>query len=122
MRQGSTESALHAKVIVYDRRTIWIGSANADHRSRRLNTETGLLIESEELAERLLEGLERDFAPRQSWRLALETAAEPGAAQITWTGELEGKAVRLTDEPGAGMLRGLEYWFYSILPGVENLL
>ena len=44
MRRSSTESALHAKVIVYDRRTIWIGSANSDFRSRRLNTETGLLM------------------------------------------------------------------------------
>ena len=122
MRRGSTESALHAKVIVYDRRTIWIGSANADHRSRRLNTETGLLIESEELAKRLLQGLERDFSPRQSWRLALETGADRSAGRIIWMGDVDGKAVRLAEEPGSGVMRGLEYWFYSILPGIENLL
>jgi len=122
MRRGSTESALHAKVIVYDRRFIWIGSANTDPRSRRLNTEAGLLIESDDLSERLLKGLERDFSPRQSWRLALEADADPDAGRIVWTGEVDGKEVRLTEEPGAGLLRGLEYWFYSILPGIENLL
>ena len=122
MRRGSTESALHAKVIVYDRRFVWIGSANADHRSRRLNTEAGLLIESEELAQRLLKGLERDFSPRQSWRLVLESGQDRNAGGIVWTGEVDGKEVRLTEEPGAGWARGLEYWFYSILPGIENLL
>ncbi len=121
MRRASTDSALHAKVIVYDRRTIWIGSANADPRSRRLNTETGLLIDSEELAERLVKGLERDFSPRQSWRLALEGDAA-GHARMVWTGEVDGNPVRLTDEPGGGVGRGLEYWFYSILPGLEGYL
>lgn len=122
MRRGSTESALHAKVIVYDRRVIWIGSANSDQRSRRINTETGLLIESEVLGERLLNVLERDFAPRQSWRLELEAGAYRGAERIAWTGEMDDKPVRLTEEPGANLLRGLEYWFYSILPGIEGQL
>jgi putative cardiolipin synthase len=120
MRRGSTESALHAKVIVYDRRLVWIGSANADHRSRRLNTEAGLLIESEELAQRLLKGLERDFSPRQSWRLLLGDGTIPG--QIVWTGEVDGKPVRLTEEPSGGAARSLEYWLYSILPGLEDHL
>jgi putative cardiolipin synthase len=122
MRRGSTESALHAKVIVYDRRFLWIGSANADPRSRRLNTEGGLLIESEELAQRLLKGVERDFSPRQSWRLVLETGTDGDPGRIVWTGEADGQPVRLTEEPGAGFARGLEYWFYSILPGLESHL
>ena len=42
-RAGSRAS-LHAKVIVYDRKRLYIGSMNADPRSIHHNTEMGLLI------------------------------------------------------------------------------
>jgi putative cardiolipin synthase len=119
MRAGSTNSALHAKVIVYDRRTVWIGSANSDPRSRRLNTESGLLIESAILAERILKSLEPDFSPERSWRLSLQ---DPETGAIAWSGTQDGKPVRLDTEPGGGLLRGFGTWLFSILPGVESLL
>jgi len=120
MRAGSTNSALHAKVIVYDRRTVWIGSANSDPRSRRLNTESGLLIESEVLAERILKSVEPDFSAERSWRLSLQ---DPGLSnRIVWSGVQDGKSVLLESEPDSGGLRGLGAWFYSILPGIESLL
>ncbi len=121
LRLGSSGSALHAKVAVFDRRVVWVGSANFDPRSRRLNTEAGLLIESEELAERLLSSIEWDFSPRHSWKLELDKGA-PGGARILWNGEREGKIVNLAQEPDAGLLRHLGVLFYSILPGVEDLL
>jgi len=122
MRHGSTDSALHAKVIVYDRRIVWIGSANSDPRSRRLNTEAGLLIESEVLAERVLKSLEQDFSPQHSWRLALDGDPRSDGKHIVWTGEQDGKPLRLEQEPGGSLLRGIGVWFYSILPGIESLL
>ncbi|MGA7279015.1 MAG: phospholipase D family protein, partial [Desulfocapsaceae bacterium] len=41
--------ALHAKALVIDRDKVFIGSANLDPRSLRLNTEMGLLVYSESL-------------------------------------------------------------------------
>jgi cardiolipin synthase C len=122
MRTGSTGSALHAKVRVYDRRVVWIGSANSDPRSRRLNTEAGLLIESEALAERLLKGLDQDFSPRHSWRLSLD--ADPGSAaqKIVWSGDQDGRAVRLEQEPGGGLRRGLSNFLFAIMPNIEDQL
>jgi len=35
---------------------------------------------------------------------------------------VDGKQARLPEEPGAGIGRSLEYWFYSILPGLESHL
>ena len=122
MRIGSSDSALHAKVIVYDRRMVWIGSANSDPRSRRINTEDGLLIESEILAEQLLKGLEPDFSPQESWRLTLVAEGASDARQITWNGERDGKPVRMKEEPGGGLLRALSKLFYSIMPNIEDLL
>jgi len=122
LRLGSSGSALHAKVVVHDRRLVWVGSANFDPRSRRLNTEAGLLIESEELAERLLSSIEWDFSPRNSWQLGLEKDPQGGSRRLTWNGERDGKIVNLAQEPDAGLLRHLGVLFYSILPGVEDLL
>ncbi len=42
--------ALHAKIFVFDRRQVFMGSMNFDQRSKRLNTEIGLIIDSPELA------------------------------------------------------------------------
>jgi hypothetical protein len=39
-----------------------------------------------------------------------------------WIGERDGKPVRLTDEPDAGLLRRLGAGLFSILPGIEDLL
>lgn len=122
LRTGRSDSALHAKVLVHDRRMVWIGTANFDPRSRRINTETGLLIDSEALAARMLTSVERDFAPAQSWRLELETDAQSGARHIVWVGERDGKPLRLAREPEAGLLRQLRVLFYSLLPGLEELL
>ena len=122
MSLGRSTSALHAKVVVYDRRRVWIGSANFDPRSRRLNTEDGLLIDSSELAERLLATMEQDFSPDNSWRLALEADTDNAPPRLLWTGTIDGKPARLSAEPGASAWHHIKVMFYSILPGMEELL
>lgn len=121
VRIGRSESALHAKIAIYDRKLVWVGSANFDPRSRRLNTEAGLLIESPLLAERLLTGIERDFSPVHSWRLTLEAEGD-SPRQLTWAGERDGKPLRLRSEPDAGFWRSLRVGLYSLIPGLEDLL
>jgi putative cardiolipin synthase len=58
-RRGSGQTArisrfgnygLHAKLYVFDRERFFIGSMNFDQRSKQLNTEIGLIIDSPELA------------------------------------------------------------------------
>ena len=60
--------ALHAKSMVIDDETIFIGTFNLDPRSANLNTEVGVLIESQDLARQLTENIERDLRPENSWR------------------------------------------------------
>jgi putative cardiolipin synthase len=122
MHLGRSASALHAKVVVYDRHLVWIGSANFDPRSRRLNTEDGLMIDSNVLAERLLATIEQDFSAENSWRLALEPASDSAQTHLVWNGSSEGKTVRFTGEPGASVWQHLKVIFISILPGMEELL
>jgi putative cardiolipin synthase len=55
---GSSGGSLHAKTFAVDGRTIYVGSFNFDLRSLRLNTESGLVIDSEKLARRLHENFD----------------------------------------------------------------
>lgn len=64
--------ALHAKSMVIDERIIYIGTFNLDPRSANLNTEVGILVESEELGRQLAQSIERDILPENSWQSTLD--------------------------------------------------
>ncbi len=61
---------LHSKSIVIDNYISLIGSHNFDHRSDVLNTESGLIIKSEQLALQLTEIINIDMLPENSWVIA----------------------------------------------------
>ncbi|RAU20422.1 hypothetical protein CU669_18385 [Paramagnetospirillum kuznetsovii] len=117
---GRSDSALHAKIVIYDRNRLWIGSANFDPRSNRINTEIGVMIDSPILAEVVLNGIALDFEPNHSWQLELNPGAATGP--VAWIGEVEGEMTRLDTEPEADLWRGLKTLFYGALPGIEELL
>jgi len=47
---GKSRAAMHNKFIVFDRKSVFIGSFNLDQRSSTLNTEIGMMIDSPEIA------------------------------------------------------------------------
>jgi putative cardiolipin synthase len=64
--------AIHAKSLVIDNRVVFIGTFNLDPRSANLNTEVGVLISNEQLAQQLTASIERDIRPENSWRTTFE--------------------------------------------------
>ena len=64
--------ALHAKSMVIDGKQIFIGTFNLDPRSANLNTEVGVLIESDKLARELTQSIERDIRLENSWQTTVE--------------------------------------------------
>lgn len=60
--------AMHAKSMVIDAQTIYIGTFNLDPRSANLNTEVGVLITNDTLAEQLTDSIERDMLTGNSWQ------------------------------------------------------
>ena len=58
---------LHAKSMVIDDETLFIGTFNLDPRSTNLNTEVGVLIDNRELACQLTASIERDIQAENSW-------------------------------------------------------
>ncbi|HHL31696.1 MAG TPA: phospholipase D family protein [Oceanospirillales bacterium] len=66
----NTRFGLHAKSIVIDNYISLIGSHNFDQRSDILNTESGLIVESTEIAEKLSAFIETDMLPENAWVIA----------------------------------------------------
>ena len=94
-RFGTTNGALHAKIIVVDKARLFVGSMNLDTRSERYNTELGVLMESPALATEFLDLI---HFKGSSYRLRLAGADR----HIEWvSGEGGGEQV-LLDEPEAG--------------------
>ena len=59
--------ALHAKTLVVDSATLFVGTFNLDPHSVHLNTEVGVLITAPELAARVEAAIETDMKPENSW-------------------------------------------------------
>ena len=72
--------ALHGKVSVFDRKTVFIGSFNLDPRSMKLDTEMAFVVQSPPLAAQFLDAFAPDFAPENAWRI---TDPEGSIAWIT---------------------------------------
>ncbi|MGR8950234.1 MAG: phospholipase D family protein [Gammaproteobacteria bacterium] len=66
---GAEFVGLHAKAVTIDSKRVFIGSMNLDPRSWEINSEMGVVIESEGLAEILATVLTRDMQPINSWRV-----------------------------------------------------
>ena len=104
--------SLHAKVVVSDRRKCFIGSLNFDPRALVINSENGLLIESEELTSELTEFLHKIQHASNSYQVVLTDEKK-----VEWHG---GEEV-LTGQPARGLLQGLTDFFGGFLP-IESQL
>jgi putative cardiolipin synthase len=104
--------ALHAKALIVDHDRVFIGSANLDPRSLRINTEMGLWVESRELNASLRSAVERDFADGNAWRLQFDEAG-----RVNWVSRND----VLTLQPAASTLQQIEDWFFAHLPIEDEL-
>jgi phosphatidylserine/phosphatidylglycerophosphate/cardiolipin synthase-like enzyme len=64
---------LHAKSMVVDGKTTVIGTFNLDPRSANLNTECLVIVKNKKVAQGVLEGMETEFLPENSWETTLES-------------------------------------------------
>ncbi|HPN01005.1 MAG TPA: phospholipase D family protein, partial [Methylotenera sp.] len=64
--------AIHAKTMVVDNKTVYIGTFNFDPRSQNLNTEVGVIVENTQLAKEVQTAIEVDMQPENSWSAATD--------------------------------------------------
>jgi phosphatidylserine/phosphatidylglycerophosphate/cardiolipin synthase-like enzyme len=89
----SSNASLHAKALVIDQKTVFIGSMNMDARSARTNSELGLVIRSADIARQVTSLLD-DISADGSYKLQLIDHSN----QIEWTsGEAGSEQTWYTD-------------------------
>jgi cardiolipin synthase C len=106
-----SKAALHAKGFSVDRQRVFIGSLNFDPRSRLLNTEMGLLIDSPKIAGDISDWLDENL-PRFAYRLTL--SRHNG---LIWTGQdAAGAATVFQVEPNTTLPLRLMIAAVGLLP------
>ena len=98
---------LHVKAIAVDGTRVFVGSMNLDGRSQDLNSEMGVLVESEPLGRRLSALMERDMRPENAWRLSLDSRG-----RVEWTAQGE----TLTRQPARSGWQRLQDLVFMLFP------
>jgi putative cardiolipin synthase len=98
---------LHTKAVVIDGQRAFIGSPNVDPRSMVLNSEIGVVADSDELARRVAALITRDMAPQNAWRVTMD-----GEGWLAWS---TGERV-LRRQPAKGFRQRTIEFLLNILP------
>jgi cardiolipin synthase C len=107
--------ALHAKLYVFDRRRLFVGSWNYDQRSLRLNTEIGLLIDDGVLAAQVARRFDDMTIPGEAYMLFLEPGAD-GKQRVVWQTEEHRRVMVLRKEPSRGWWQRWSVKMLALLP------
>lgn len=88
---------LHAKSMIVDNKITVIGTFNLDPRSANLNTECIVILESEKISKGVLEGMEIEFKPENSWETTLDFNPDSEVSNYkrlkTWTRKIIPKEI-----------------------------
>lgn len=110
VQQQAGGSTLHTKAFVVDKKTLFIGSFNFDPRSAFINTESGVIIHSPELAAPFIDKLHIE-APNEAYVVTLN---EKG--KLRWHTMEDGKEVIYDKEPNTSWWTRLKVGLMRILP------
>ncbi len=113
--------ALHAKLFVFDRQKIFIGSMNFDQRSMYLNTEVGLIIDSPEFANQIAARFDAMAQPANAYVLGLRSDGADGSPQLIWHTQEDGKPFDYEIEPARSEWQRMGADFLSLLPLDQEL-
>jgi len=113
--------SLHAKLFVFDRQRVFIGSMNFDQRSMHLNTEIGLIIDSPELARQIAARFDAMVQPANAYMLALRQNGAGMEPSLVWRTRKGGRAVEYDTEPARSDWQRVKANILSMLPVDDEL-
>ena len=113
----SSGISLHAKTIVVDDRQVFIGSLNMDQRSKLLNTEMGVIVDSPGLAQAISDFFRTATLPSNAYQVMVD----PATHRLTWLTTADGKSAIYQSEPDATTKRRTEVTLLRMLP-IDSLL
>jgi putative cardiolipin synthase len=102
-------ASLHAKALVIDQATVFIGSSNMDERSRRINSELGLVIRSAAIAHQVT-SLFDDISADGSYQLRLAGPQD----KLEWHSEEAGGEKIWYSDPLSNPLQ--RFWRHLLAP------
>lgn len=107
---------LHAKIYVFDRRSVFVGSMNFDQRSERLNTEIGVIIDSPAIAAAAGHRFDELTQPTEAYSVQLIEPDPRHGEHLVWRSEEHGVATAQFEEPGRGFWQRAKARFLAWLP------
>lgn len=107
---------LHGKLYVFDRKALFIGSMNFDRRSKYLNTEIGLLIDSPALSRDVAARFESLTQLENAYHVSIDEASTARSPRLLWTTRRDGKTVSYRDEPARNARQRVQMRLLSLLP------
>jgi putative cardiolipin synthase len=113
---GKSRAALHAKALVFDRESVFIGSFNLDPRSTAINTEIGVMIDSPEIARQLGAFMDDGVSPGSAFRVTLDKDDN-----LVWTSETNGTKDTLNSDPATSFWQRLMIDAIGLLPIEDQL-
>lgn len=119
----SSGVSLHAKALVVDGHTTFIGSMNLDPRSALVNTEMGLIVDNVALAKAVTDFFALATRPENSFELQLERGSSKtkNAGHVVWVVKDGDQVQRVEDEPETTPSQRLKMRFLRLLP-IDGLL
>ncbi len=122
-RGTSSGVSLHAKAVVVDDAHVFVGSMNMDQRSKLLNTEMGVIIDSPALAHAVKKFFDDASAPQNAFHVVLRDSpdSDARAAKMVWLWSKDGATMSADSEPDAAKGRRFEVFMLRLLP-IEGLL
>ena len=108
--------ALHGKLYVFDRKTVFIGSMNFDERSKHLNTEIGLLIASPELSREVAARFDALTQLDNAYLLSFDDDSTDKPPRLVWTTRESGSVVQYKTEPTRNAWQRVKAKLLSLLP------
>jgi len=107
---GPEEFTLHTKLVLIDRRYLFVGSLNLDPRSIDINAEMGLLIDSKEMAGAISDAV-KTALPKITYEIVLNDKDK-----LEWHGVVDDIETIETKEPQTGAWLRFKAWFMKIAP------
>jgi putative cardiolipin synthase len=117
----SSGVTLHAKSIVVDHRYVFIGSLNMDPRSKVLNTEMGVVVDSPPLAKAVDAFFKAATLPANAYHVVLGAADGSHPSSMHWDYTEGGKQIDADREPDAPLHRRIAVQALKLLP-IDGML
>lgn len=119
----SSGESLHAKSMIVDEQTVFVGSMNLDPRSRLFNTEMGVIVDSPGLAESLARYFDRATAPENAYHVVIERpdAKRESAPVLRWISVEDGKTTIYDHDPETSAWTRMKVLLMRALP-IEDML